>query len=106
MTTSLMSSTKDRLISGLKEHLTTVTTLLARGVSERDGDEAQPGTPLFDSRVLLGLDGRTGARDVRSDVPCEDPECWNEGGVCTGRSAVPRVLTVDPGVQVEQEAGR
>jgi hypothetical protein len=82
--TDLMPSTKDKLIAGLQARLTEVTTLLARGVHERDLDEATPGTPLWDSRVLLGLDGKTGAREV-------------------GLSPVPVVLAVDPGVQVEQE---
>lgn len=86
-----MTTLASEYISGLERRLTQVMTLLARGVHERDLDEAQPGTPLWDSRVLLGLDGKTGARDVRSDV---------------GLSPTPVVLAVDPGVQVEQEAGR
>lgn len=83
-----MTTTTDQLIDGLQKRLTEVTTLLARGVHERDMDEAQPGTPLWDARVHLGLDGRTGARDVRSDV--------------VGLGPTPVVLAVDPGVQVEQ----
>lgn len=90
--TDLMPSTKDLLIKGLQGRLTEVTTLLARGVHERDLDEATPGTPLWDSRVLLGLDGRTGAKDIRSDVGLPD--------------RAPVVLSVDPGVQVEQETRR
>ena len=93
MTTELMSSTKDKLIAGLQARLTEVTTLLARGVHERDLDEATPGTPLWDSRVLLGLDGRTGARDIRDE---------GGSGGNYGLSPVPVVLAVDPGVQVEQ----
>lgn len=85
--TDLMPSTKDMLIAELQKQLTKVTTLLARGVHERDLDEALPGTPLWDSRVLLGLDGKTGAKDIRADV---------------GLSPVPVVLAVDPGVQTEQ----
>ncbi len=104
--TDLMPSTKNMLIAELQKHLTKVTALLARGVSERDGDEAKPGTPLWDSRVFLGLDGKTGARDVNApecgDTTCDDPTCWNDGGVCTGLSPVPVVLSVDPGAQVEQ----
>lgn len=85
--TDLMPSTKDRLIDALKAELTKTNTLLARGVTERDQDEARPGTPLWDSRVHLGLDGKTGARNV-------------------GLSPTPVVLAVDPGVQVEREADR
>ena len=108
--TDLMPSTKDKLIAGLQARLTEVTTLLARGVHERDLDEATPGTPLWDSRVLLGLDGRTGARDIRDDGTrggnarrCEDPACRSSG---TSLHRTPVVLDVDPGVQVEQETDR
>lgn len=126
--TDLMPSTKDKLIAGLQARLTEVTTLLARGVSERDLDEARPGSALWDSRVLLGLDGKTGARDVRSDVasalrcptctspqPSMHPAIGGGGevtGLCgdafhrVGLSLTPVVLAVDPGVQVEQESGR
>lgn len=101
--TDLMPSTKDRLIDALKAELTKTNALLARGVTERDQAEATPGSPLWDSRVHLGRDGKTGARDVNADqAECTDDMCWNEGGVCTGRSSVPVVLSVDPGAQVEQ----
>ena len=89
--TDLMPSTKDKLIAGLQARLTEVTTLLARGVHERDQDEARPGTPLWDARVFLGRDGKTGAHDIRSDVPGLGPE--------------PVVLDVDPGVQTNQAKG-
>ncbi len=96
--TDLMPSTKDQLIAGLKEHVTAATTLLARGVSERDGDEAAPGTPLWDSRVFLGRDGRTGARDIRSEggeggsqrPRCEDPTCWDDDPDCVERAGADR----------------
>ena len=38
--------------------------LLQRAVAERVDDPAAEGTPLFDFRVFLGLDGGTGARQV------------------------------------------
>jgi hypothetical protein len=97
-------------IRRIETRLTEVTTLLARGVHERDMDEAAPGTALWDARVHLGLDGRTGARDIRNDSTgggnarrCEDPACRNYG---TSLHRTPVVLAVDPGVQVEQEADR
>jgi hypothetical protein len=101
--TDLMPSTKDKLIAELQKQLTKANTLLARGVHERDLDEATPGTPLWDARVHLGLDGKTGARDIRADErrACEDPACRNYG---TSLHPTPVVLTVDPGVQVEQAA--
>lgn len=95
MTTDLMPSTKNMLIAELQRQLTAVNTLLARGVTDRDGDEAYPGSSLWDARVHLGLDGATGARDIRSD---------GTGGGNRGLSPVPVVLAVDPGVQVDQEA--
>lgn len=105
--TGLMPSTKDRLITALKAEVTTLSTLLARGVTERDLDEAQPGTPLWDSRVHLGRDGRTGAVDIRADVTaaCDDDTCWADSPTCAV-SPVPDVLAVDPGAQTEQEAHR
>lgn len=86
--TDLMPSTKDRLIDALKAELTKANALLARGVTERDQDEATPGSALWDARVHLSRDGKTGAKDIRSDV---------------GLGAEPVVLAVDPGVQVEQD---
>jgi hypothetical protein len=83
-----MTTTREHLIAGLQARLTEVSALLARGVSERDLDEALPGSALWDARVHLGLDGKTGARDVRSDVGLPN--------------RAPVVLAVDPGVQVEQ----
>ena len=105
-----MTTVTDPYATGLQEELVLVTTLLARGVAERDGDDARPGTALWDARVHLGLDGKTGARDIRSEGGsggsarrCEDPTCRNYG---TSLHPTPRVLDVDPGVQTEQEAGR
>lgn len=90
--TDLMPSTKERIITQLQVELTKTATLLARGVHERDLDEATPGSALWDARVHLGLDGATGAKDIRSDVGLPD--------------RAPVVLSVDPGVQVNYEAGR
>lgn len=42
--------------------------VLERAVQERDGAEVTAGSPLWDARVLLGLDGRTGARDIRTEA--------------------------------------
>lgn len=48
----------------LTEKARQVHDLLERGVRERADDPAAEGTPLYDSRVYLGLDGATGAREV------------------------------------------
>ena len=42
--------------------------VLERAVQERDGAEVTEGSPLWDARVLLGLDGRTGARDISTEA--------------------------------------
>lgn len=109
MTTDLMPSTTNKLVAGLQARLTEASTLLARGVSEHDQTEAKPGSPLWDSRVFLGRDGKTGARDVNADGTgggnvCVDDTCWADSPTCSERSVAPVMLAVDPGVQVEQEA--
>lgn len=52
----------------LTEKAREVHDLLERGVRERADDPAAEGTPLYDSRVYLGLDGATGARDIRTQA--------------------------------------
>lgn len=59
--------------------------VLELAVQERVDEPAAVGTPLFDARVLLGLDGGTGGRDIRED---DGPACrvcgCTENRACAG----------------------
>lgn len=59
--------------------------VLERAVQERVDEPAAEGSALFDARLLLGLDGGTGARDIRED---DGPACrvcgCTENRACAG----------------------
>lgn len=59
---------RTRYIEAIDERLLQLTEILGRAVSEQDGTPARPGSALYDGRVLLGLDGATGARQLREEA--------------------------------------
>jgi hypothetical protein len=56
---------------------------LRHAVSDLVDFAADPGTPLYNARVLVGLDGKTGLRDLRGDVACPaHGEHPHDGATC------------------------
>lgn len=52
----------------LTERAQRTTDVLERAVHERVDEPAAEGSALFDARVLLGLDGGTGGRDIHAEA--------------------------------------
>lgn len=59
---------RTRYIDAIEERLIALSDVLSRAVREAVDIPAGRGTALFDARVLLGLDGGTGARDIHAEV--------------------------------------
>jgi hypothetical protein len=67
----------------LRARAETLEAALRHAVSDLVDFAADPGTPLYDARVLVGLDGKTGLRDLRGDVACPaHDEHPHDGATC------------------------